>query len=178
MSLIVEDGTAKADANTYVDSAGTFASDYAAGHLYATSWTAASSENKEKAVRMATRVLDASVEWNGRPVTGSQALQWPRTGVSVNGWAVASNAIPTPLKAATMELAIALLTRDRTSDTAGSAETKKIGLGDGALEIEFTEGSDPAAAKLPILPDMVFRLVKDYGARVGASSGMTRVRRA
>lgn len=178
MSLIVEDGTSKADANTYVDSAGAFAADYAAGHLYATAWSAASSGDKEKAVRMATRVLDASVDWHGRRVNGAQALQWPRTGVSVGGWAVASNAVPTPVQAATMELAVALLNKDRTSDTAGSAETKKIGLGDGALEIEFTEGSDPAAAKLPILPDMVFRLVRDYGARVGATSGMVRVRRA
>ncbi len=178
MSLIVEDGSAKDDANTYVDSAGDYAAFYLEGHLYGAAWTAASVPDREKAVRMATRVLDVSIEWKGRIVKPSQALQWPRSGVSVNQWAFEQNKVPPAVKQATMELAIALLNKDRTSDLAGSAETTKIGLGDGALEIEFTEGSDPAAAKVAILPDIVWRLVKDYGSRVGASGGMVRILRA
>lgn len=177
MAAIIEDGTGKADANSYVDSTGTAATEYFAGHVYAAAWQAASSQDKEKAVRMATRVLDASVDWHGRSVKGqAQALGWPRLGVSVGGWAVASNAVPAAVVSATLELAMSLLNRDRISDTAGAAETKKISLGDGALEIEFTEGSDPAAAKVPILPDFVFRIVREYGSRVGSYT-MARVKR-
>jgi hypothetical protein len=178
MSAIVETGAGLADANTYVDPEGAFAADYVAGSLYGSSWTAASSGNKEKAVRMATRVLDTGVDWYGLPTTDAQALAWPRQGVTgANGRLISETSLPFAIQRATMEMAIELLARDRTSDRAAGPETKKIGLGDGALEIEFTEGSDPASAKLPVISDAAWRYLRGLGSRVGSSGRMVKTGR-
>ena len=62
MSLVLnkEDGSGKADANTYALVADGDA--YHESHLYASAWTAAATGNKEKALVMATRLLDAVPE--------------------------------------------------------------------------------------------------------------------
>ena len=76
--LIKEDGTVVAGANSYASAADGDA--YHDGHLYASKWTAATTAQKEAALVMATRLIDAYVQFNGRKATDSQALQWPRAG--------------------------------------------------------------------------------------------------
>src|SRR5258707_9580162 len=76
LTLIKEDGTAKVDANSYADAADGDA--YYDGHLYASAWTAATTTNKEKALVMATRLVDSQVQFNGYRVNDRQGLQWPR----------------------------------------------------------------------------------------------------
>ena len=63
LTLIKEDGTGKVDANAYANAADGDA--YHDGHLYATAWTAATLANKEKALVMATRLIDAEFQFNG-----------------------------------------------------------------------------------------------------------------
>ena len=57
LTLIKEDGTGLATANAYADVSDS--DSYHEGHLYATAWTAATADNKAKALVMASRVLDA-----------------------------------------------------------------------------------------------------------------------
>src|SRR5437870_961513 len=76
MTLIKEDGTGKADANSYANAADGDA--YFDGHLYAGAWTAATTANKEKALVMATRLIDSQYQFNGFRAHETQALQWPR----------------------------------------------------------------------------------------------------
>src|ERR1043166_5026891 len=76
--LIKEDGTGLANANAYANAADGDA--YHDGHLYASTWTAASTGNKEKALVMATRLIDGSYQFNGVKSSGAQSLQWPRFG--------------------------------------------------------------------------------------------------
>src|SRR5262245_32461822 len=93
--LVKEDGSGKADANSYATVAECDA--YHEGHLYAEKWTAASQARKEAAVVMATRLIDSQFQFNGFRAHSQQALQWPRErcpdpdeGVSnsvVMGWA-------------------------------------------------------------------------------------------
>ena len=63
MVLVKEDGSGKTDANTYALVADADA--FHEGHLYATAWTGASIANKEKALVLATRLIDASYDFNG-----------------------------------------------------------------------------------------------------------------
>src|SRR6185436_4684705 len=74
--LIKEDGTGKVDANSYATAADGDA--YYDGHLYASTWTAASTGNKEKALVVATRLIDSQCQFNGVRTKTEQALQWPR----------------------------------------------------------------------------------------------------
>src|SRR4051794_30501030 len=76
LTLVQEDGTGKVDANTYALVAGGDA--YHEGHLYATAWTAAITADKEIALVMATRLIDAEFKFNGFKRFNTQALQWPR----------------------------------------------------------------------------------------------------
>src|SRR3954470_1233446 len=48
------------------------------GIYYATAWTGATTPNKEKALAMATRLIDGFFQFNGFKRLASQALQWPR----------------------------------------------------------------------------------------------------
>ena len=73
LTLIKEDGTGKVDANSYASAADGDA--YHDGHLYATAWTGATLANKEKALVMATRLIDGEYQFNGFMGSEAQALQ-------------------------------------------------------------------------------------------------------
>jgi hypothetical protein len=74
--LIKEDGTGKVDANSYANVADGDA--YHEGHFYSAAWTSATLANKEKALVMATRLIDVHYQFNGWKKSSVQALQWPR----------------------------------------------------------------------------------------------------
>ena len=81
--LVKEDGTGKPDANSYADVAG--GDSYHDGHLYASAWTGATADKKAAALVMATRLIDSQFQFSGSRTSESQALQWPRGGMSRPG---------------------------------------------------------------------------------------------
>ena len=121
--LIKESGAGLANANAYANAADGDA--YHDGHLYATAWTAASAANKDAALVMATRLIDAQFQFDGGKANQTQALQWPRENChdpDAEGWGggtVASNIVPKPVIEATCEMARELLIADRTVAPAG-----------------------------------------------------------
>ena len=117
--LVIEDGTGRSDANSYASVADADA--YHEAHLYATAWTGASTPNKEKALAMATRLVDGEFVFHGARRTTAQALQWPREGCPDmdGGDVLASNAVPKGVVVATCELARELLVLDRTTAPPG-----------------------------------------------------------
>lgn len=137
-----EDGTGLAGANSYVDPAGAFAVAYFAAHLHASSWSAASTGNKESAVIQATRMIDANYAWAGWRKSTTQALGWPRYGVKIDEVSQ-DDLVPILLKQATLEQAMALINGDRSGSTVTTTASavSKIGLGKGALEIEMGASS-------------------------------------
>jgi len=156
MSLIVEDGTGLADANSFASVAEADA--YHAGHLYASTWTAAVTGTKEKALMMATRILDSAAKWVGRRTfPETQALGWPRELAYLDGTLLAENAVPMPVKNATAELARLLIGEDLTADPAQNG-IKSLDLGKGALVIEFRED-----VKKKQIPTMVSTLLMGLG---------------
>lgn len=169
-----------ANANSYASL--TEFANYAAAHLYATAHTGSDDSTREKALAMATRVIDANWEFIGRRAKGSQGLEWPRTFCDSRNWprgfvASQSEFIPQPfegylvprrLKDATCEMALSLLTSDRTADaeTAGIAE---LGLGQGAIEVKFDAEDRPG-----VFPSTVEQLLEPLG-RMRGSSGAVRI---
>ncbi len=77
LTLVKEDGTGMADANSYADVADGDA--YFEGHLYASAWTGATEDTKASALVMATRLIDSQFQFRGFRAHSEQALQWPRT---------------------------------------------------------------------------------------------------
>lgn len=173
ITIIVEDGSLVEDANSYVDPEEDFATDYFEAHLHASTWNDATDEQRKAAVVQATRTIDSLMTWKGRRVDANQAREWPRYGVRYDGHYIETDVIPTRLREATLEMAMALLERDRLADTAREAPVTELGLGSGALSLKF--GDDPTAS-LPPIPEIVRRLLFPFGSTSGG--GMARVERA
>lgn len=104
MALVVEDGTGKVDADSYVSVADADTYHAARGH---TDWVAATSDNRSIALRVATDYLDSAYEFKGVRSNDIQALEWPRAGASDgDGFTIASDAMPRRLINATAEAAL------------------------------------------------------------------------
>lgn len=106
MSLIVEDGTAVANANSYVslDDAVTYAT------ARGLTLTPSPSSLSEQAIIRATAALDAMyrMSFPGYKTNGrSQSLEWPRTDAyDYDGQAILANTVPIEVVNATCEIAV------------------------------------------------------------------------
>ena len=109
MAFVVEDGSARADANSYLSVADADA--YWADHGAPVTWTGVDAV-KEAALRAATAYLDRrfGARFRGCRVSSLQRLAWPRNGAVRDGYELESNALPRELKEATAELALRQLT--------------------------------------------------------------------
>ena len=176
LTLIKEDGTGRADANSYASAADCDA--YHSGHLYATSWTGATADNKAAALVMASRVIDAEFQFNGAKASAAQALQWPRSdcrdpdavATSSSSGVVASNVVPKAVLDATCELARELLTLDRTAAPPGEG-----------IASDWTSTAGKKYSKTdvrPILPRLVLSLLAKYGTSIRRGSSVVKLVRA
>ena len=117
--LVKENGSGLANANAYANAADADA--YHEGHLYATAWVGATAEQKDAALVMATRLIDAEYQFGGVKATFAQALQWPRAECRSpdDEDELPSNAVPKAVLDATCEQARELLIVDRTATPEG-----------------------------------------------------------
>jgi hypothetical protein len=76
MSITVEDGTVVAGANSYlsVEDADTYFEE----HGSPADWTAMTTEDKEAALKYATKYLDGKMKWYSCILDRTQVLGWPR----------------------------------------------------------------------------------------------------
>ena len=173
LTLIKEDGTGRADANSYANV--TDGDSYHAGHLYASAWTGATADNKAAAMVMASRVIDAEFQFNGVKTSAAQALQWPRSdcrdpdavATSSGSGVVAGNVVPKGVMDATCELARELLTLDRTAAPPGEG-----------LLSDWTSTAGKKYSKTdirPILPRLVLSLLSKYGAPMRQGGGVVKL---
>ena len=173
LTLTKEDGTGKANANSYADVAD--GDSYHEGHLYATAWTGATSDQKAAALVMATRVIDAQVQFRGIRAVDGQALQWPREACrdedevenAFGSGFVAVDEVPAAVVHATCELARELLVTDRTAAPVGEG-LKYANVG------TTQTGYDPKDRR-PILPVLVQSMLGKFGSLVKSRSGSVRV---
>ena len=171
LTLIVEDGSAKTDANSYASRAE--GNTYHEGHVAASAWTAATDAQKEAALVMATRAIDALYRFEGWKLTTTQALQWPRTECpdverSDGEDYLADDAVPACVRDAACELARHFLTEDRTGDAEG------IGLRSLTIEDAVRMVFDPLRPK-PVVPQFVQAMLGRVGSYEGRRSGCVRL---
>ena len=167
LTLIKEDGTGNADANSYASR--TDGNAYHEGHVAASVWTSASDAEKEAALVMATRALDALFRFGGWPRTAEQALQWPRSECPDVEHAgerdyLPEDTVPVCLRDAACELARHFLAEDRTGDAEGTG-LRSLSI-EGALRMVF----DPLRPK-PVVPHFVQAMLARVGTYEGRRSG-------
>ena len=181
LTLIKEDGTGKADANSYASVAD--ANAYHDGHLYATAWTAATDDQKAVALVMATRLIDAEFQFNGTRTTANQALQWPRAMcpepdnvhvpisvlLPIPYDYVQYDTVPKAVVQATCEMARELLIADRTVAPAGEGLKYYNAAG-------VQTGYDKTD-KRPVLSQVAQVMLAKYGSQISAKSGAVRLMR-
>lgn len=129
---------------------------YHAASIHGASWTAASTTTKEQALLTACRMLERQT-WQGTKTSPSQALDWPRSGLSdPEGVAIPSGAVPQFIKDAQCELALSLI-NDPSVQTSTDTSLNTRRLKAGSAEIEYfrpTSGSR--------FPTIVAELVNYY----------------
>ena len=168
--LIKETGAGLVNANAYANAADGDA--YHEGHLYATAWTAATAEQKDAALVMATRLIDAEYQFGGVKATFAQALQWPRSecrDVDADD-ELPSNAVPKAVRDATCEQARELLIVDRTATPEG--EGLKY-----FFEASSQKGYDKND-KRPVISGVAQSLLAKLGELLKRRSGAVRLIRA
>jgi hypothetical protein len=170
LTLIKEDGTGLADANSYADAADGNA--YHEGHLYATAWNGATTGQKEAALVMATRLIDGEVQFFGFRAVAGQALQWPRVECpdadEITGL-VADDLVPRVVMDAACELARALILTDRTAAHPGEGLSYS---NDGALQVGYNKKDTR-----PMIPKHIQAWLAKYGTpRMSTSASVKVVR--
>ena len=189
--LVKEDGTGKANANSYADVADGDA--YFEGHLYATAWTAATAETKSAALVMATRLVDTQFQFSGYKAHETQALQWPRERcpdpdrVAVTSSLqspvlssfVPNDEVPKGVADAVCEMARELLIADRTAAPPGegisSTQTSTAthdSAGGSSSQSSTTYSKEDTR---PIVSRVAQAMLAKYGALIQGGSGSVRL---
>ena len=198
LSLIKEDGSGKADANSYASVADGDA--YHEGHLYASAWDDASDANQAAALLMATRLIDVEYRFNGQRVLTAQALQWPRmdcpepSGTTAQFVAsggplvtpqfvipggsgkiiVVENPMLVPgnvVPRSVVEAACELARELLTADRTAAW----VGEGLKYQNVGTTQTGYDAATRRPVIPAMVQALLAKYGSLFSAKCGAVRL---
>lgn len=158
MSLIVEDGTGKVDAESYNSVAAT--STYCAAMGYAT-WGAATEADQEIALRRASQFLDSNWSFPGCKLVHMQALEWPRD------WYPDDN-VTWPIKnltEATAELAVKALAGALSADEDDRAvKSEKVG----PIAIEYGDSRYGGQMRYALVDNLMNKLTAGsrYNIRV------------
>ena len=123
MTVTVTATAGSALANSYL----TVADGDALANLYlgTLSWSSATTDNKGRALIMATRYLD-ELRWIGDKASTTQALAWPRSDAECGDWSFTTSEIPQPIQQATFDLAEALLADSTLLSGTGTGSTELI----------------------------------------------------
>jgi hypothetical protein len=128
MSLVVEDGTGLATAESYISVADASTYHTARGNA---AWAALASDTvREQCLRKATDYMVAVFRdvWQGsRTYADTQALCWPRYEVVIEGVCLANNVIPDTIKRACAELALKSATEDLMPDEEQKTISETVG---------------------------------------------------
>jgi hypothetical protein len=130
MAIVVEDGTIVAGANSYTDAAALNA------YLDVRGLQLSFQNGDEEALLHQAMDYIETRDFIGNKLTKAQSTQWPRSGVSVDGFPVEEDEIPSDLSLAQIETAIAI---DNGTDPLANIEreTKREKVGD--VEVEYMD---------------------------------------
>ena len=157
MSLIVENGTGLSTAESYISVANADARHTAFGN---SAWTGTDAV-KEAALRRATAYMQQAYRgrWIGSRLTAAQALDWPRWGVMLEGFAISSAAIPADVANACADLALKALADELAPDLTRAVIREKVG----PLETEYSAFS-PESPRYQAIDMMLSAYLAGAGA--------------
>jgi hypothetical protein len=143
MALVIDDGTGRADAESFVSVADATAYHAKRGNA---AWAAlASDEAREQMLRKATDYMEQVYRgrWAGMRKTVAQALSWPRYYVPVRDVPITQyypdNTVPTVVANACAELALRAITGELAPDIKRLAKRVKVDV----IETEYVDGATP-----------------------------------
>jgi hypothetical protein len=141
MALITEDGTAKSNAESLASVA---AADTRLAAMGMTTWATLSTTEKEQALRRSTAWMIQTYRsrWKGSRLTSTQALDWPRYNVCVDGWLISSAIVPLDVVNTCIDMAFKAAAGDLTPDLAQAVKSKKVG----SVEVVYQDNSNAAAS--------------------------------
>jgi len=139
MTIVVEDGTIVADANSYVSEAELSA--------FATARGITLVLDTEILLIRAMDFIEGLL-YKGSKLTYAQLLQWPRSNVIIDGYYLTANTIPEQLKNGLIECAIAIdQGTDPLNDIVPNVRRKRADV----LEIEYATGAKTVPVNRRIL---------------------------
>jgi hypothetical protein len=148
MAIVVEDGTGKSTAESYISVAD--ASSYFTARAV-TTWAALATDAlREAALRKATDYMENTYTWQGTRKTEEQALSWPRYNVIVSGYLIDDDIVPEAVKRACAELALKSTTADLSPDITQGVTREKVG----PIEVEYDKSS-PRVTKYTAIDAML-----------------------
>lgn len=165
-TFVVEDGTGLSTANSLASIAE--ATQYNEDHAASTTWSALSTADQQKHLRLGTQYVSTKYLWKGTRVLSTQALAWPRYDVYVDGFLVDSAIVPADIKAAVVEAAIRsaageILLPDLTSEANLTYDRTKIG----PLEFETrNSGGASSTTVYSVIRNLVRNYIYDSGTVV------------
>lgn len=158
MALDTTVGGASADSYASLAQAATYHANL--GH---TTWDATDSEVQEQKLRLATQYLDSRYSWRGVKVASTQKRDWPRSGVVVDGYTLASDALPAVLIDACCELAFKALTVDLFAD----ADTQYVeSVTVGPISRKLSAPRNGGQKRFAVVDSLLRDLVRGGGASV------------
>lgn len=146
MTLIIEDGTGKPDAESYAS-----AEDLA---LYAVKFGTvipAGVPEQEALLRRAALAMDGKT-WKGRKMSSEQALSWPRRGVELDCQIKPDNYLPARIQYGQMALAAEIHQDDidPVEKRKGAVTLERV---EGAVTREYATITNTSGRLLPAAPD-------------------------
>lgn len=158
-NFVAEDGTGLPNSTSYISLED--AQDYFFPDVnFAPIWTGLTNDQRLFYLGWATRILDQKTSWRGTIATDTQALRWPRAGVkNRDGLLIASNEVPSEVKAAVCELAKYLLSNDPTTgpDT-DNLKSIKVDVIEIAFQPKAVESTYPSIINAILQPLGVFKI--------------------
>lgn len=181
MTLVKETGAGLTNSNSYVDVVD--ANAFLETHVYAQDWVLKGSDWQARVLIMASRLLDQMWQFNGFKTNPVQAMQWPRMRCPdhdvdnpmagslrffPNTNYLDETKVPQIVKDATCQMALDLLTVNRTTDP-DDRGIKTIDIFQG-VKIEFDK-----ADQRRIIPDSVRVSLLKYGRPLDSPGGAARL---
>lgn len=139
MALIVEDGTGLTDAEAYISVAD--ADTYFAARGNA-AWSALDEAGKEAALRLGFDYMGAvyGQRWKGCRVSATQAGDWPRDGVCVDGYELPDDEVPLQVARANAELAVRASAGSLLEDQGAQVKSEQVG----PIAVSYMDGARQA----------------------------------
>lgn len=154
--LIVEDGSGKSDANSYVDLA--YVDNYFAVRNN-TAWAGYSIGERKSALIKGAAYIDQS-DFIGIKITADQAMQWPRHDARVDGFILDSDAIPKSLNDAQCEAALRAAAGEIMPDIEpGSVIEETVDV----ISVKYSDYSNNGVTKYPAIYRLLRKLVRSSG---------------